>query len=185
MISLNDEQTTAAGIYQYGTSAVSSLAFHEDIRAICEKNICRCYGTTWACPPAAGSFADSIERIKKYKKILVFNSVYPLKNSFDVTGMHNGHRRFKDVCDALYDIICTQQTDFMLLSNESCIRCEKCTYPDAPCRFPQKLFYSLEGFGINVAELAKNTGLSYRNGENTVTYFGALLYNDDDNAAIK
>lgn len=41
---------------------------------------------------------------------------------------------------------------------------------------PEMLFPSLEGFGIDVASLAAKVGLTYNGGENTVTYFGMLLY---------
>lgn len=64
----------------------------------------------------------------------------------------------------------------LLLSNEGCNRCSHCTYPSAACRNPEMLFPSLEGFGINVFMLAKTADLKYMNGENTVTYFGMLLY---------
>ena len=40
----------------------------------------------------------------------------------------------------------------------------------------EMLFPSLEGFGIDVASLAAKAGLTYNGGENTVTYFGMLLY---------
>ena len=43
-------------------------------------------------------------------------------------------------------------------------------------RMPEMLFPSLEGFGIDVASLAAKAGLTYNGGENTVTYFGMLLY---------
>ena len=70
-------------------------------------------------------------------------------------------------------------SDFLLLSNEGCGRCTACTYPDAPCRFPQLLHHSLEGYGFIVSDLAKEAGIRYHNGANTVTYFGALLFNDN------
>ena len=41
---------------------------------------------------------------------------------------------------------------------------------------PERLFPSLEGFGINVTKLAAASGLRYNNGERTVTYFGMVLY---------
>ena len=41
---------------------------------------------------------------------------------------------------------------------------------------PEKLFPSVEGFGINVVALASKVGLKYNNGENTVTYFGMLMF---------
>lgn len=65
---------------------------------------------------------------------------------------------------------------FLILSNEGCGRCERCTYPTAECRKPERLFPSLEGFGIHVAKLAESAKVKYINGENTVTYFGMLLF---------
>jgi hypothetical protein len=35
---------------------------------------------------------------------------------------------------------------------------------------------SLEAYGINVSELAKSAGMKYINGQDTVTYFGAVLF---------
>ena len=38
---------------------------------------------------------------------------------------------------------------------------------------------SLEGYGIFVSELANQAGVKYNNGPCTVTFFGALICNDD------
>lgn len=45
---------------------------------------------------------------------------------------------------------------------------------------PELLFPSVEGFGIHVGQLAEKPGLTYINGENTITYFGVLLYTPDN-----
>ena len=87
--------------------------------------------------------------------------------------MGRGHREFKELCDRLGESL---ERPFLLLSNEGCIRCKSCTYPDAPCRFPDKLYPSLEGYGILVTELAKKAGLNYNGGANTVSYFGMLCF---------
>ena len=44
-----------------------------------------------------------------------------------------------------------------------------------PCRFPDMAISSLEAHGINVSRLAAECGMKYINGQNTVTYFGAVL----------
>ena len=36
----------------------------------------------------------------------------------------------------------------------------------------------MEASGVDVVELAKQTGLPYMNGKNTVTYFGLVLLHD-------
>jgi hypothetical protein len=47
------------------------------------------------------------------------------------------------------------------------------------------LHHSIEGYGILVSELAKKAGVNYNNGENTITYFGSLLFNDTDISEMK
>ena len=36
--------------------------------------------------------------------------------------------------------------------------------------------YDIEGYGFQIYELAKAAGIKYNNGENTVTFFGGLLF---------
>ena len=58
-----------------------------------------------------------------------------------------------------------------------CDTCAKRT--NEPCRFPEKAMPSLEAYGVNVSELARSAGMKYINGQNTVTYFGAVLFSLD------
>ena len=41
---------------------------------------------------------------------------------------------------------------------------------------------SLEAYGVSVSQLAELSGMRYINGENTVTYFGAVLFSRSDRA---
>lgn len=173
---LQENDLKEIGIHEYGVISTTDIPFEQEIRKICEDNTCRLYGKTWACPPAVGTVVECRERCLQYKTALVFNGVYPLEDSFDYEGMFRGHGAFKDLCDRLYKLAKTQLREFLLLSNEGCKRCKNCTYPWAPCRQPELLFPSLEGFGIHVAKLANRTNIKYVNEKNTVTYFGMLLY---------
>ncbi len=85
-------------------------------------------------------------------------------------------RAFKTVCTRLDATARDHLSRFMLLSNESCGRCKMCTYPDAPCRFPDQLYPAIEGHGILVNLLAAHAGVRYINGPDTVTYFGGLFF---------
>lgn len=165
------------GIFQHGITTTDRIVFSEQIRDICEGNVCRMFGTTWACPPAVGNLKNCMESCLSYNSIMVFSSKYDITDSFDWEGMVTAHKEFKNVCDKLYTELIKETRDFLLLSNESCIRCKECTYPALPCRFPDMLFPSIEGYGIIISDLAKAGGINYINGINTVTYFGAVLYN--------
>ena len=173
----SEEQLRAAGISSANVIDPAAITFGQEIRDICARNACGNYDRTWACPPAQGSVEECRARVLAYGHALVFQTVYPLEDSYDYEGMMEGHASFKKVCDALFDTVTTAGLrGFLLLSNEGCGRCTKCAWPDSPCRFPERLFPALEGFGIYVNKLAESAGMRYINGANTVTYFGMLLY---------
>ena len=176
VISALDNYAEKIGFTEHGYLSVSDLTFHEEIRALCEENTCRSYGTSWACPPAVGTVAECRERTEKFKKMMLFSKAYVLEDRFDFEGMTEGLRDFKKLVDAFQKLIDGITSDYLLLSNEGCGRCEKCTYPNAPCRFPHLLHHSLEGYGFIVSELARKAGIKYNNGSCTVTFFGALLF---------
>lgn len=166
-------------VLEYGLVNPSKISYLQEIRDICAGNTCRQYGKTWACPPAVGTIEECRDRCMKYSTMLVFTDKFKLKNSFDYEGMIRGMMDFKQTAHKLDSAIKPYLKDYLILSNEGCGTCKDCTYPEAPCRFPQQLHHSIEGYGIIVSDLAKQAGLSYNNGENTVTYFGALLFNDN------
>jgi predicted metal-binding protein len=57
----------------------------------------------------------------------------------------------------------------------ACGRCEHCTFPDKPCRFPDKMTASMEAYGIVVSDVCQSNNLPYYYGNNTLTYTGCVL----------
>lgn len=173
------EYLRSLGFHDCGIVDTAEVKCRQDIRGMCEVNTCRLYGTTWACPPAIGTVEECGARIRSYEKMLVLNGKYDLEDSFDFEGMQEGAKKFREASRALNNILMPYTGSYILLSNEGCDLCAKCTYPDAPCRFPEKTMGSLEGYGIFVSELANMAGVKYNNGPSTVTFFGALICNAD------
>ena len=170
--------TKTLPLFQYGVVNPSQIAFRQDIRELCRANVCRQYGKTWACPPGVGTVEECRDRCLQYDTLLVFTGKYLLEDSFDYEGMQQGHKAFKALARQLEAAVKPRLADYLLLSNEGCDLCESCTYPTASCRFPHRLHHSIEGYGILVSDLANQAQVAYHNGENTVTYFGALLFQD-------
>ena len=166
------------GVYAYGLIESKDLVFWEEVREICKGNSCRKYGTTWACPPAVGTFEECKAEAMQYKKGLMFNCKYDIRSPFDWKGMMAGMAQFKEVCAELGEKVKDYLDDFLFLDAEGCDICEECTYPDAPCRFPDKMHSSIEGYGMYVSAIAKKAGIKYDNGEGTVTYLGLILFNE-------
>ena len=48
--------------------------------------------------------------------------------------------------------------------------------PVAATSCPEVL--TVEGYGFNIAKMARKAGLHYNGGQNTVTFFGALIYDE-------
>lgn len=131
------------GFYDCGVIDTGDVKFRQEIRKMCEVNTCRMYGTTWACPPAVGTVDECRARVQGFEKMLVLSGKYELEDSFDYEGMQDGARKFREASRALNDALRARKLNYILLSNEGCDLCAKCTYPDAPCRFPKRATLSL------------------------------------------
>jgi len=59
-----------------------------------------------------------------------------------------------------------------------CTQCAKCTYPDSPCRFPEKMISSMEAYGMLVLEVCKANGLQYYYGADKMAYNSCFLVKD-------
>ncbi len=157
--------------------AVSKMQFEPSFRSLCEANSCGKYGKSWACPPMAGEAQDLIAKAKKYSHAIVYQTVSPLEDSYDIEGMEAACTRHHTLSSKVTELAKKQKlTDFLNLSAGGCSVCSTCAaLEDKSCYFPEKRVSSLDAYCVNVSLLAKDCDLKYVNGQNTVTYFSALL----------
>lgn len=170
------ERKLKGKIFQSGEIQTVEIPFSEDAAKYCRQNKCGRYGTNWTCPPAAGDFAEIMEKYLKFKKTLVYSAVYTLEDSFDIEGMDKARKSNMRLCDNIIKSLLAEGKAFSVLKSGSCAKCKKCSYPDNPCRYSDIAFPSMEAAGVDVAALAKKLEMKYYNGENTVTYFTMFFY---------
>lgn len=154
----------------------SEIPFSEQVVKYCEMNSCGMYGKLWTCPPGVGSLSENEKKIKSYPKAVVISFKADIEDCFDFEGMKKAGKNAKKQFSDIVERIKNDGEDILPLGCEGCGLCEKCTYPDAPCRFPEKAIPSVEAVGIDVVSLTKNIGMKYNSGKNTVTYFCIILY---------
>ena len=171
-----EELLVTAGAFQFGEVPTDKIVFSPEVRKMCEADACRRYGKAWSCPPALGTVEECMEKCMRFKTICVFSVKHDLEDSFDIEGMEEGMTRLNALAAEVNQKAGEIFPDYMLMANEGCEKCDKCTYPDEACRFPGEVHGSIEGYGIFVNKLAASAGINYINGQNTVTYFGAILY---------
>lgn len=172
------EQVRLAGAREAALVPVSSLCFSLEFRAMCEANACGMYGKCWMCPPYAGEAEALIAAARAYDTTLVYQTVHPLEDSFDIEGMLEAGERQNQLARKVRRLF-QRQSDkrFLHLGAGGCRMCPRCAVLEhQPCRAPEEAVASLEAYCIDVSRLAQAAGMRYINGQNTVTYFGALLF---------
>lgn len=169
-----------SGFYQSGVVSIGDIEFSQDVRKMCEANTCQMYGKSWSCPPGLGTIEECRQRLLHYDKMIVFSGKYDLEDSFDFEGMMLGMKSFKESCRSFDMKLKDYIHEYLIVANEGCDLCQNCTYPDEPCRFPDRAHGSLEGYGLWVYKLAEQAGINYINGKNTVSYFGGIAYHSKD-----
>ena len=156
---------------------VATLKALPEVRQMCEVNTCGAYNKRWSCPPGCGSIEECNAKMKQYTKGILVQTVGDIEDSLDwegimeVKAIHD--KRFIKGTEVLKDEI----VDLLPLGDGSCSRCKDCTYPDAPCRFPELASASMEAFGLYVADVCRKNGVAYNYGIGRMCYTGCYLFN--------
>lgn len=166
-------------IREYVFLKPSEIIFSNEVRALCEGNGCGMYKTSWACPPAVGSVEHCIEKCQAYEHAMLFTTATEVASSFDMKGWLLARAEHEALTDQVATVFRKYDTNSLILSTEGCMICKKCTYPDSPCRYPDRMYPAVESYGIMVMQMAPVLNIRYNNGINTVTYFSMVLFNED------
>ena len=129
------------------------------------------------CPPHVGEVEELIARARRFRHILVYQTVTALEDSYDIEGMLAAGEAMNRLTLRLRERLDQLEAGARLhLGAGGCRMCSRCAKLEGrPCPFPDRALASLEAYGINVSVLAPQAGMKYINGANTVTYFGAVL----------
>lgn len=172
------EQVLLQGADKAAVIPVSEIQLEADFRRLCEANTCGKYGRCWMCPPDAGDIEDLMGEIRTFDNALVYQTIGLLEDSYDIEGMAAAAEKHNSLAQGLKGFFTKDEFRKVLhLGAGGCHLCPVCAkVDDLPCRHPEDAISSLETYGINVSKLAAACGMKYINGQNTVTYFGAVFY---------
>ena len=165
-------------ILQYEFFPPEMLSFSDRVRHICETE-CPMYGKTWACPPGVGSVEDCRARCLSYPEALLISTVAEVQDIANMEETLATRREHEEITAQVRALIDAEGQEGFVLSSEACARCEKCSYPDAPCRHPSEMFPCIESHRILVTELAEKFGIEFIAG-NTVIWFSILFFRPKD-----
>lgn len=166
-----------AGVTKAAVIPVDSIVLNASFRELCKSNSCGMYGRCWMCPPDIGDIETCMAEVRNYKHGLLYQTFADIEDSFDIEGMQAAAKHHVHVGQRLEAFLMLELEKHRHLSCGGCRVCERCAKEDGlPCRNPKRAMPSMEGYGIDVYNTCKPTGLKYINGANTVTYFGIILF---------
>lgn len=169
------------GAYKSKVIETKDISLERAFRDMCAANSCGMYGKCYMCPPDVGDIEMLMSEVVNYDCALVYQTVGELEDSYDFEGMVAAKKRTYPLAQSLRGVFEEHGLSKVLhLCAGGCGVCKTCAKQTGePCRFPQKAMPSLEAYGVNVSALAKASNMKYINGQNTVTYFGAVLFSVD------
>ena len=175
---LLDRQLAQLPLYVYFYIDPKQLAFSDRIRYICQAE-CPMYGKTWACPPAVGSVEQCREKCLGYQSCLLVGTVTETDDISNMEKTLATRPEHEQLTNEIRQLLRDQGVEPYILSTEACAVCESCAYLEGkPCRMPERMHPCLESHGINLIPTLEENGLEFQYGENIITWYSLLFFND-------
>ena len=172
-----EAQLSQLPLYAYEFIETPELTFTERVRYICRTE-CPMYGRSWACPPAVGDVEECRKRCMSFDHALLVSTITEVNDIADIDETLATRAPHEEITRKVHEMVREQSAETMVLSTEACAHCEHCSYPDAPCRFPDRMYPCVESHGILVTALAEQHGIDFMSGGNIVTWFSLIFYRE-------
>jgi len=164
------------GFEYTGVTEASNLQTLPEVRDMCASGTCQVYGKSWACPPACGPIEEFQQKIDQFDNCFVVQTVGQMEDEFDFETIMETSEKHKERFTEFALRVSELDAKTMFLAAGTCTICKECSYPDAPCRFPDKCMSSMEAAGLVVADVCTKAGVEYNHGKNTMAYSSCVLY---------
>jgi predicted metal-binding protein len=173
-----ENQLAEFPLFAYGFIDPKALDFTDRVRYICSTE-CPMFGKTWACPPAVGSVEECKGKCQAHSECLMIATITEVSDIANIAECLDTRGEHEDITTQVAALMRQQGVSPYILSTEACAICSRCAIEDGlPCRMPGRMHPCVESHGINILALLDQQGLAFQYGENVVTWFSLLYYND-------
>ncbi len=168
-----EERAKELGFSHIGPLDPKTIVLKQEVRDMCQP--CARYNKCWSCPPGCPSLEENRETVGKYTRGILVQSTGEMEDSMDYEVMMETEAEHKKRFLKFYGELRKEFPNMTALGAGTCSQCKECTYPDAPCRFPDRMVSSMEAFGMVVTEVCVANDMKYYYGLNTITYSSCYL----------
>ncbi len=163
------------GFTHVGPLDASTIKLLPEVREMCHNNTCGRYGANWSCPPGCGTLEECRARVQGFQEGILVQTVGELEDELDGEAMMETEHLHKEHFRQMLDALRKDYPDMLPLGAGCCTQCKACTYPDAPCRFPEKQISSMESYGMLVTEVCRANHMEYYYGPCSIAYTSCFL----------
>ena len=167
-----------AGFSAWAPLDVATIELKPEVRDMCAANSCGQYGKRWSCPPGCGTLEECAGRLKACTYGILVQTYGDIEDGFDFEAMMEIEAEHKQNFAEMYEALREDGSRVLAIGAGCCTQCAKCSYPDEPCRFPDKMISSMEAYGMVVLEVCKANGLTYYYGADKMAYTSCFLLED-------
>jgi len=164
-----------SGFSAWAPLDISTIELKPEVREMCAVNSCGQHGKRWSCPPGCGTLEECASRLKGYTHGILVQTYGDIEDGFDFEAMMEIEADHKSNFNEMYATLRDNGMNVLAIGAGCCTQCATCTYPDAPCRFPEKMTASMEAYGMLVLEICKANGLQYYYGSDKMAYTSCFL----------
>lgn len=164
-----------AGFTAWAPLDVASIELKPEVRDMCAVNTCGMYDKRWSCPPGCGTLEECTNQLKGYSHGILVQTCGEIEDGFDFEAIMEIDQEHKEHFSEMHAVLRELGVPVLALGAGCCTQCVKCTYPDEPCRFPDKMVSSMEAYGMVVLEVCKANGLQYYYGSDKMAYTSCFL----------
>lgn len=166
------------GFSNFGFFQTDALAFRQEVRDMCRSGRCGAYGTRWTCPPYCGTLKESAEKAKQFRTGILLQMTGRMDDDFDMECMAETGETIQKKLVSFVKRVRERHIPCLPMTAGTCTKCDPCTCPDEPCRFPEEAFPSMEAYGLIVNDVCKAANVPYKYGKKTITFTTCVLFND-------
>lgn len=178
MIDLNliIEDAIKAGFTNAAVLDLNTINLMPEVRDMCSANTCGQFDKNWSCPPGCGTLDECTSQINRFTKGIIVQTVGELEDDWDFEGMVEIEKGHKQIFMKFADELREKYGKILGLGDGPCAVCEQCTFPEKPCRFPEKKVSAMEAYGMLVSDICRDNGLTYYFGREKVAFMSCYLF---------
>ena len=168
------ERALALGFANAALVDTADITFMPSFRPLCQENLCGKYGVNYACPPDCGTVEEMAERIRRWPRALVMQTMWDIDDPLDEEQTRPAKGRHNKMTRRLID---RADRPGLMVGAGGCSLCSPCAIVEGePCRFPDKRYSCMSAYCVFVQEMAEACGMEYDCGPGVVAFFSMFCF---------